>query len=72
MSNVLLNDKIARISDILEQIERLNEMVDFHKNKSGERSMLRQYEDMRQEFFLELEKLMADFRIEVKLKGKAA
>ena len=50
MSNVLVNDKIARISDILEQVERLNEMVDFHKSKSGEQSMMRQYEEMRQEF----------------------
>ena len=71
MSNVLLNDKIARISDILEQIERLNEMVDFHKNKSDERSMLWQYEDMRQEFFRELAKLMADFpKGQAGLKGR--
>lgn len=36
MSDVLNSQKTARISDILEQIERLNEMVDFHKNKSYE------------------------------------
>lgn len=47
MSNVLVNDKIARISDILEQVEQLNEMVDFHKNKSDEPSMMRQCEEMR-------------------------
>ena len=72
MSNVLVNNKIARISDILEQIEQLNEMVDFHKNKSGEKSMMRQYEEMRQKFLMELSKLLADFRIEIKMKGKAA
>ncbi|TAK43581.1 MAG: hypothetical protein EPO28_05830, partial [Saprospiraceae bacterium] len=59
MSNVLVNDKIARISDILEQVERLNEMVDFHKNKSSEQSMMRQYVEMRQEFLQELVKLLA-------------
>jgi hypothetical protein len=67
MSNVLVNDKIARISDLLEQVERLNAMVDFHKNKSGEASMMRQYEEMRQEFLQELAGLLADFRIEVKM-----
>ena len=72
MSNVLLNDKIARISDFLEQIERLNEMVDFHKNKSGEKSMMRQYEEMRREFLQELVELLANFRIEVQVKGLAA
>ena len=70
MSNVLVNDKIARISDILEQVERLNEMVDFHKSKSGEQSIMRQYEEMRQEFLEELAGLLADFRIEVR--GMAA
>ena len=69
MSNVLVNDKIARISDILEQVERLNEMVDFHKSKSGEQGMMRQYEEMRQEFLQELAGLLADFRVEVRVKA---
>jgi hypothetical protein len=72
MSNVLINDKIARISDILEQVERLNEMMDFHKNKSGEPSMGRQYEEMRREYLQELVALLAKFRIEVQVKGIAA
>jgi hypothetical protein len=70
MSNVLVNDKIARISDILEQVERLNEMVDFHKSKSGEQSIMRQYEEMRQEFLKELAGLLVAFRIVVR--GMAA
>ena len=41
-------------------------MVDFHKSKSGELSMMRQYEEMRQEFLEELAGLLLDFRIEVK------
>ncbi len=69
MSNLIVNEKIARISDILEQVERLNEMVDFHKSKSGEQSMMRQYEEMRQEFLQELAGLLADFRIEIKEKA---
>lgn len=66
MSSIFVNDKIARITNILEQVERLNEMVDFRKSKSGEASMMRQYEKMRQEFMEELAGLLAGFRIEVK------
>jgi hypothetical protein len=56
MSNLLVNDKIARIPDMLEQVERLNEMVDFHKSKCGEPSV------RRQEFLEELTGLLAGFR----------
>ncbi len=69
MSNLVVNDKIARISDLLEQVERLNAMVDIHKNKTGEVSMMCQYEEMLQEFLQELAGLLADFKIEVKLRA---
>lgn len=72
MSDLQIDEKIARISDILEQIERLNQMVDFHKNQSGEESMMRQYEDMRNEFLRELEKSLSSFKIDVKIKDNAA
>lgn len=72
MSDLQIDEKIARISDILEQIERLNQMVDFHKNQSGEESMMRQYEDMRNEFLRELEKSLSSFKIDVKIKDTAA
>jgi hypothetical protein len=55
--------KLSKHLDILEQIERLNGMVDFHKNKSGEKSMQRQYEDMRQEWLeKELEEMEKKLR----------
>jgi hypothetical protein len=72
MSDLQIDEKIARISDILEQIERLNQMVDFHKNQSGEESMMRQYENMRNEFLRELEKSLSSFKIDVKIKDTAA
>ena len=72
MSNLQIDEKTARISDILEQIERLNQMVDFHKNQSGEESMMRQYEDMRNEFLRELETLLSTFKINVQIKDTAA
>jgi|GEM_PF-6831822 len=36
MNSIQLEENISRVSDILEQISKLNEMVDFHKNESKE------------------------------------
>lgn len=72
MSSIEIEEQIARASDILEQINKLNEMVDFHKNESQELSMMRQYELMRQEFLKELEEILVQFRINVRIEGKAA
>lgn len=72
MSEVQINEQIARISDILEQIEKLNQMIEFHKNESGEQSMMRQYEEMKQRFVEELKELLSAFKIEVTVKGVAA
>ena len=68
----VIDEKTARVSDILEQIERLNHMIDFHKDQSGEASMMRQYEDMRNEFLKELETLLASFKINIQFKDTAA
>lgn len=67
-----IDEKTARISDILEQIEQLNHLIDFHKDQSGEGSMMRQYEDMRNEFLKELEALLSSFKINIQIKGIAA
>ena len=67
-----IDERTARVSDVLEQIERLNQMIDFHKDQSGETSMMRQYEDMRSEFLKELEILLSSFKISAQLKDVAA
>lgn len=72
MSEIQISEHIARVSDILEQIEKLNQMIDFHKNKSGEESMQRQYEEMKQRFVEELSALLAEFDINVEIRGEAA
>ncbi|MFN7115405.1 MAG: hypothetical protein ACK4TA_01320 [Saprospiraceae bacterium] len=60
------------MSDILEQIEKLNKMIDFHLNQSGEDSMRRQYEHMRQQFVEELDDLLKSFQLTVQPIDKAA
>ena len=72
MSTLQLEDKIARVSDILEQLNKLNEMVDFHRNESKELSMMRQYEFMRADFLKELEFILNQFKINVRIEDKAA
>lgn len=70
--NTQTDEKIARISDVLEQIDKLNSMVKFHKNESGELSMMRQYQAMRSDFLEELQMLLTQFDIAVKIEELAA
>jgi len=72
MSEIQINEQIARLSDILEQIEKLNQMIEFHRNKSGELSMMRQYEEMKQGFMEEVKELLSEFKIEIEIKGAVA
>jgi len=72
MSEIQINKQIARLSDILEQIEKLNQMIEFHRNKSGELSMMRQYEEMKQGFMEEVKELLSEFKIEIEIKGAVA
>ena len=72
MIEVDIHAHIARVSDILEQIERLNQMAAFHRDESKEFSMMRQYEEMRSGFLDELKSILADFKIEVEIRSEVA
>ena len=66
MSNSnIVNDKIVRVSDILEQIDELNKMIKVHQDNS-ETSMLEQYEYMKKEFLNELNSILTDFQLTIK------
>ena len=65
-------DKVARASDILEQIQELNKVIDFHKNESREGVMQRQYEAMRNDFIKELEAILGEFNLNATIDLKAA
>ena len=65
-------EKVARISDIIEQIEELNKMIDFHRSHQGDLSTIAQYQYMRKEFVKELNELMVDFKLDVRLTEHAA
>ncbi|MEZ4887113.1 MAG: hypothetical protein R3E32_20450 [Chitinophagales bacterium] len=64
MENPKIEDgRIARVSDIPEQIEELNKMIALHKGKLGSSSMLSQYEYMKSEFTQELHIILQSFQI---------
>lgn len=67
-----MNEMIVRVSDLLEQVNRLKEMIDFHKHKSKELSMQRQYEGMKNDFLKELAQLLKQFGVTVQTADKAA
>jgi len=71
-SKVLLDEDLARVLDILEQVKGLNKMIDLHKNESGDELMVNQYLDMKNRFLVELKEILSDYEIEVLIKGKAA
>ena len=70
--NILIDKNAARILDILEQVKKLNQMIDMHNNQSGDELAVHQYEDMKTRFLIELKEILSDFQIEVLIKDQAA
>jgi hypothetical protein len=56
-------DNATRVSDILEQISALNELIQFQKANNAPASTTHQYEFMRNEFLEELRGLLETFRL---------
>ncbi len=72
MAHTDLDEKIARVSDILEQIEDLNQLLDFQQSHGADASTIRQYTFMRDAFVQELSSLLKSFRLELVEPGVAA
>ncbi len=69
---VVFDEKTVRVSDILEQIKKLNQMIALHSNDGGNEFMVNQYLDLKMRFLEELKTLLSEFEIEVLIKNKAA
>ena len=67
-----IDDKIVRVTDILTQVQKLNEMIDFHSKNATDDGMKTQYQFMRQQFLAELNTLLGNFQITAKLTSKVA
>lgn len=59
------NPKYFKIIDLLEQIERLNEIVALHEH-SGDDSSLKQYVFLRDDFSAKLDKVLKSFAVDNK------
>jgi hypothetical protein len=67
------NNKIEKVTNLLEQIEQLNSMIDLHNlNPTPSGLMLEQYEMMRQDFLEELQDALRSFHIGVHIIEKIA
>jgi hypothetical protein len=72
MSDTKAADKIARVSDILEQIQALDEVLTFQRENAADASTIRQYEYMRQKFLTELNEIFRLFKLAIKPLDSAA
>lgn len=62
----IVNEKIVRVSDILEQIDDLNKMIDLHSKHAKNGSMHSQYLYMKKKFVNELNSILQEFKLVIK------
>lgn len=55
----ILDERIIRIADILEQIQKLNKVIAMHQEITKDAVMIHQYASMRKEFMDELKDLFS-------------
>lgn len=72
MSNTMVEDKIARVSDILEQIQDINQLINSQKENHADPSTVRQYEFIRKEFIEELGEIFRLFNLVIQPVDTAA
>ena len=72
LTNPVLEEKSARISDIIEQIAALNQLLDRHKELGADERNTSQYKTMKQDFVAELNEILSDFKLTVKDEDQAA
>lgn len=60
----IVDEKIAQATDLLEQIQSVNKMIELHLENDDD-FMLKQYQHRKRGFVKELKTLLAGFGIEV-------
>jgi hypothetical protein len=66
MDNTASNKKI-RVLDILDNIEQLNTLINLHKKETRSPLMVKQYQNMREQFLTELKTILFDFQLNVEV-----
>jgi 4-hydroxy-3-methylbut-2-en-1-yl diphosphate synthase IspG/GcpE len=65
-------DKLARVSDLLEKIQETEEIIRLHNEHGGLSSQISQYYNIRENLVNELAELMHDFHFKIKYQKEAA
>ncbi len=66
------DDKLARIADLLEQIQETEELIRIHKNHGGLAIQISQYDIIRENLVNELSRLMQYFHFKIQYQKEAA
>ena len=61
------DDKKIRVIDILDNIEKLNQLITLHTEETQSSLMVNQYNNMRQQFLEELKTILYDFQLNVEV-----
>ena len=61
------DDKKIRVLDILDNIEKLNQLITLHSKETQSPLMVKQYNNMRQQFLEELKTILYDFQLNVEV-----
>ena len=61
------DDKKIRVIDILNNIEKLNQLITLHTEETQSSLMVKQYNNMRQQFLEELKTILYDFQLNVEV-----
>ncbi|RAI76631.1 hypothetical protein HMF3257_25160 [Spirosoma telluris] len=62
-----MDEKYIRIAELSEQIEKINDMIVLHQQRSDNQSMARQYTYKRNELITELETALQSLHLNVRL-----
>ncbi len=63
----IINDKKIRVVDILDHIEKLNVLIRMHNEETQSALMIKQYQNLRQQFLDELKTILFDFQLNVEV-----
>lgn len=61
----IADDKKIRVIDILDNIEKLNRLITLHNTETKSSLMIQQYQNLRQQFLMELKTILFDFQLTV-------
>jgi hypothetical protein len=55
----------VHLNDLLQEIRQLDEMIEFHRNHSGDSSMISQYEHMKANFIDKANQTLTTYRVKL-------